>query len=387
MVKKTTQKKVVTVVKEEKPDLISSTEEQKRLENMSKAYKVSMHQISEIYAKCYEDLKTKGIAEADLEHFAVNAVMNELRKQVRREEFVPKAKAVAITGFIIGDSGIWDKADTIRNEAKRYVEKYGLEAARDAGYITGDNQVIDRREKIYGRENPNVGKPLDEKLKLRSRTLHLIAKKNGDKVYKYSTLQTNDNTLALGWNKILFERMAQTFGILKEDTKTEMMFNSSQAEDTQTIFKAINDETDVAKLYMEIVSPMLTKIDNVEKQHELTKDAWDRHIFVRGIVTWIGRDRPSPWGSIMMGLMDSESGAEVRISVPAHLAINFGELSEIIVLGKTRRTKQKNQDTGKQEDADVAIDALGMHILKATPATVSRPETLDEEVQINGWLE
>ena len=56
----------------------------------------------------------------------------------------------------------------------------------------------------------------------------------------------------------------------------------------------------------ECVADKLTEITKVETMYELIKEAWDRFLYVKGKVTWIGRDRPTPFGSIKMGIMDDE---------------------------------------------------------------------------------
>jgi hypothetical protein len=373
--------------------------------------KMKWEDIYAMYDESYAELVGKGVKE-NIEHFAINGTKNAIRKLVRKQTFVPKYKATAFTGFIIGDNGLWDKAEQMRNDARRFVESHSIEEAIAANLIDQENRVLDQRDKVYGRANPNYLKPLPETTKIRSRTLHLIARKNGEDKYMRGTIQTNDSKLSVGWSKVKFFVPCQTFGIIKEEEgmkltkeEKEMMtpeeieqfvrthpiifrLNSSQAEDTMSVFKAVKEDMDVDQIFMDLIGSEVTPVADVEKRHELTKDAWDRIIFVRGIVTWINRDRPSPWGSVFMGLMsDGEDATEVRISVPSHLSIDFGEDSEIIVIGKTRRTKTKD-DNDKLVDADVVIDAYGLYPLKglATPSEVGKPEQLEDDTEVEGWI-
>lgn len=362
--------------------------------SLAKANKMKPEELLTVFKESVMELESKGVKN-NVERLAMNGVKNYIRKLTRKNTFTPKAKAVAIVGFIIGDAGLWDKIENMRNAAKRYVEKNGIEAAIENNFINGDNQVLDQRKELFGKENIHYLEPLDAKVKDMSRTLHLIARLNGAKEYKYGTLQTNDPSLARGWSKIKFFVPCTTFAIVKEDILTtekvvgEFKLNSSQAEETTTIFKAIKDDAiDVDKIFMEVVTPMLTKIGNVEKTHEALKGAWDRRVFVRGTVAWINRDRPSPWGSIWMGLMDDNSN-EVRVSIPEQIAADFGELSEVIAFGKTNRKQTKDQQTEKYVDADVAIDAIGIYPIKGlvTPSNLNKPESLEDSPEIEGWVE
>jgi len=388
--------------KQEQTDVVKATsismEMQKTLAHIAKVSGLKKSEVEKMFTESYNELESKGV-KTNLEKLALNGVKNKIRRQTRRIEWTPKAKATLFKGFIIGDSGMFDKAELLRNEAKRFVEKYGVEAAIEQQYITADNQVIDRRVKVYGRTNLDYLKPLPTTTKLRTRTIHMIAMKIPNigeplekyEVYKYGTIQTNDNALSLGWGQVKLFVPCQIYGIIKEETETDFKLNSSQAQDTVSIFKAIrNEDWALDKIFMDVVTPKLTKIEKVEQTHEYTKDAWDRIVFVRGIVTWINRDKPSPWGSIWMGLMsDGEDVSEVRVRVPAHLDIDFGEESEIIVIGKTNRTKAKDPDTGKLVNADVVIDAVGLYPIRGltTPAEVGKKAPAEDEVEIEGWLD
>jgi hypothetical protein len=109
---------------------------------------------------------------------------------------------------------------------------------------------------------------------------------------------------------------------------------------------------------------------------------------VRGIVSWINIDRPTSYGSIWMGLMDPEDETvSVRCLVPDHLTIDFAEASEILVFGKTRRYKSRDEN-GELVDADVIIDVQAIYPLVGL--TIPRETTSkqqEEEVEISGWID
>ena len=388
---------------------------QEELVKLAKINNISSEELFAEYQKSYMELNEKGVTQ-NLERLSMNAVKNLVRKMTKKTEFTPKQKAESVIGFIIGDSGIWDKVQTIITKAQNYAKKQGISAALEAGLINEDNEVLDTREELFGKPNKGYKQPFGKKQHERTRTLDLIGRINGSEVYKYGTIQTNDNQLALGWGKVKFVTPCQTFGIVKEvlpkpltaEEKETMSpeeietyenkvgsfkLNSSNAEDTTSIFKAVHEPMDVDAIFMKVIGPQLTEVSGVEEYHVLVSDAWDRRIFVKGMVTWIARDRPSPYGSINMGLM-GEDGAEIVIEVPEHLSIDFGENSEIIVIGKTNRgdLRVEGENGGFKYikgKGEVKINAVGFYKLQGltTPTGMGSPESLEDEKEIDGWVE
>ena len=350
--------------------------------------------IASLFDEAYETLLSKGVKQ-NIELLAINGVRNSVRKLTKKKEFEPKAKAEVVVGFIVGDSGLWDKMEQMRSAARRFVDKKGIQAAVKAELINEDNKVLDTRKKIFGKENTNYKKPLKEKERDSTRTLHLVARINGDKNYKYGSIQTNSHALALGWGKVRFFIPCQTYGIVKEnpDEVNGFKLNSSQAEDTPSIFKAVKEDMDVDEIFMSTIGPDIIPIIGVERFHESYKDVYGAIIFVRGTVAWINRDRPSPFGDIKMGLMD-ENGEMVTVSIPEYLTTDFGENSDVVVIGRTLRQDLKEEGDDKQVRwikgaGDVAIKAVGVYGVKGmtTPSDYNKPESLEDEKEIVGWVE
>ena len=166
--------------------------------------------------------------------------------------------------------------------------------------------------------------------------------------------------------------------------------NASGAEETTSVFQAITEEIDVGAVFLECITPMLTEITKVETMYELIKEAWDRFLYVKGKVTWIGRDRPTPFGSIKMGIMDDE-GNELVIQLPEQVSKDFGELSEVIVYGKPDRSDLKvvgddGKATYSKGQGPVIINAVGVYVVKATPSDVYTTDATGNEKEIEGWV-
>ena len=329
----------------------------------------------------------------------MNKVKVTVRKATKKEEFLAskgfdasKAKPEVRTGFIVGDTGIWDKIKTIRDAASRYAEKYGIQAAIEAQLINGDNQVLDNRKQMFGKPNKQLGYPLKPNQVERTRTLYVVMKASGASEYKFGSLQTNDSQLSLGWNKIKFFTPCQVYMTIKEETKDEFKANTSVAEDTKSIFKAVNEKLNVEEIFDKVVGTKLTKMPNLEREYELIKDAWDRKVFVKGIVSRINFDRATPWGSVKMGLMSEDGEYEVTVDLPEQVPKVFGEGSEVIVMGKpdrsdARETDEDNQTKWIKGAGPVMINAFGVYTICATPVGSGQTEVLEEETAIAGWLD
>jgi hypothetical protein len=324
------------------------------------------------------------------QRLAVNALMNKYRKQVQFQKVMStKQKAEQIVGFLIGDMGLIDKAEQIRQKAKRYIEEHGVEAAIEEQLVNQAGQILDTREQIYGRPNPKYLEPLDPNLHIRSRTLLGFFKKaNTEEPFKFTTIHTEDNILAKAWSNVKFYIPCTTYGIIKEDNKDEMKVNSSTAENTKTVFRPVKEDIDVDKIVMNYAENHLTKMSEIEQYHEHVKEAWDRRVLIRGIVSWINIDKPTTYGSIWMGLMDPEDETvSVRCLIPDHLTIDFAEASEVLVFGRTRRYKSRDEN-GELVDADVIVDVQAIYPLVGL--TIPRETTnkqQEEEPEISGWVE
>ena len=367
--------------------------ELKRLQDLATRNKVPFKEVMERFKEAKKTISN--------DRLAVTSVMNSYRREKSFQLVGKKGNIQVLYGFIVGDLGLFDRAEMIRNQVKSYIRKEGIEAAREAQLIDGDNRILDQRAQIYGRENPNYLEVLPPELHLRSRTLLMIARKNGDKAFKLGSIHTEDNRLARAWDKVKFYTPCQVPINLKEeieDRKTkegkvvifgDFKANSSSAQETTSIFKAVKEDWDVDKILMETVEKQITPIEKIEEVHNATKDVWDRRIIIRGAVTWVSIDRPTPFGSIWMQVMDPDNEENVvRCMIPEHLSIDFGEGSEIIIFGKTKVSKYRDKDSGELVEGDVIVDVHGIYPIPglSTSREASIPETLEDETEIEGWI-
>jgi len=195
----------------EKVDI--SIVEKARLRRISKGLSLDLLVLLKEFEEEYTKL-TDAKVEGNRERLAVNAVINKHRREMKKQQYVSKNPPVVIYGFLVGDAGMRDKAEEMREKVKRIIDKEGLQYAQDMQLINGDNEILDQRPHIYGRENPNHLEPLDPKLKLRSRTLFGCLKLNGESKFRYGSIHTEDNRLARAWDQIQFFTPFQTYGLL-----------------------------------------------------------------------------------------------------------------------------------------------------------------------------
>jgi len=327
----------------------------KWLRELARARQLDIKELEKEYLEALESLKAKGVA-GDLNTIAKNILMAKHRelRPFRRKRKYPLANFV---GFKIGDLGLQDDAQRMREWARFVIERDGLDYAKEQGLVEEREDsivVLDTRRTIFGRPNKNYGKPLPPTLKLRRRDIILLAKQADDDSFEFTRLQTKDNKLAVAWGQLPFH--------------TPVAFPKKWAEEN------------------------LTPIEDVMKYHEATKEAWDRWILVKGVVASINAESESFRG-IPCLLIDSEAGYEAEKSVlfyvPEHLKLSFGTYSEIYVLGKTRGITAIDEETKQKYTADVVIDAWGF---MPVPGKSTSPESSllepeeEEEEEIKGFI-
>lgn len=367
-----------------------SSDTDKRLRTLATANKVEYEEVFEHFGRAVSDGKD--------ERTALYTVVNEYRRINQRKTFTSRnmKEVETVYGFIVGTRGLWDKAEQIRRAAKKFIDKNGMPLAIEKMYVNENNEILDSRTTIYGRPNPQYLKPLPPKLKILDLMLFGFFRHNGEKTFKWGSFQTSDNVIASAWDKSIvrenrYYTPCQVPAIIGEEQDNTLSLRSSNAKDTRSIFTGLKvDEKhwNIKDIIEDALDKQWTPIEDVEKHHEAHKNEWDRVIFVKGIVAWMNADRVDAIGRITIGIMDSEDEAKsVRVRIdPQTIDMDFGELSEVYIFGKTNRSMYKNKETDKLEEGDVVIDAVGIYATVKTPKVAGSMEAVDEEV-VEGWLD
>lgn len=355
----------------------------------------------------YEEKKVKLAEEGKpgnmVATLAKYAIMGAYKKApvVKYKKKESKYRKATIMGFKIGDLGMVDRAARMREWAQVVVDNNGLDEARKQGLVTvheGKTLVLDTRDKIFGRTNKKKGEPLDPKLKLRERTIILLAKEPNDNSFMYTRLQTSDNKLALAWGQLPFNTMITApIRIGRKDNAGILAASSSDPKD-MTIFRQVDEKVDFFKTFEECMGGDVTPISDVPKYHLATEKNWERFVLVKGIVSSINLENPTYRG-IQCVLMDEDEGYEedqqVKFYVPDHIRINFGLYSKVYVLGKTKASYVDSEDEfdakGKPKKilAEVTIDTWGIILVPGATTEPGQDTGLleeEEEEQIDGFV-
>jgi len=84
-----------------------------------------------------------------------------LRNELSEEFGSMASNATPFYVYLIGDSGMFDWVERMKAKVQRMIEQGRENEAIEKGYITPEGQVLDWRDKKFGRDNPNKGLPLE----------------------------------------------------------------------------------------------------------------------------------------------------------------------------------------------------------------------------------
>jgi hypothetical protein len=361
----------------------------KKLESIAKAQGLEIEEVRQLWNKLRAQMKDA----------PERIVYNRLLSQIARESAISEgaqAKLGYFIGFLVGDPGMRDQAEEMRDRAERVIDQYGFDYAKEKGFVNEAGEVLDTRTVVFGRKNPNFGQPISEGMHIRSHRLYLICREVNSEKYELAHLQTNDNRLALAWCKLPFYTWVKFPALIQEHDTTGYRLTGTtsrnalfKSEDGKPLyFQRVDEKRDTYEVYEEVFKPQITPIKDVEKYHEAVKDAWDRWVVTYGIVSYLGLDRETFFG--MPGrLIDVDMGYDpeyqVRFYVPHHLKIDFGLYSEAYLFGRTRRAKYRDPESGELVDADVVIDAWGFYPNPKYKTETTHEELLEEE-EIEGFI-
>lgn len=370
--------------------------------------------ITQLYNSHYAELVGKAVKN-NLETLAINLTGNDVRKalkykkiQEENKDSPKKGNVKAITGFVVGSQGVFDKIKNMQSQLRNLSGKYSTVELRHKWtdskgkehqpLINEKNELLDQREKMFGKPNPDYLKPLKASTVDASHTLRVIAKIIGTDKWVETTLQTNDRNLAYGWTKVPMYTPFSTYANVKGEAKEEgeaedITFSSSSAEETKSTFKALKDDSiDVDTVFREMTDGLITPLEKLEDEHKLQCDdkgklPFDAVFWIEGIVTGIYTDRKDSRGRITMGLMSREdNGVEIKVKLPSWITITWGEGSFVRVNGKTEYGVRKDGDEWIQ--GDIQLSAYGVYAYpeECTPAPeAASEEPLEDEENLNAW--
>jgi hypothetical protein len=311
-----------------------------------------------------------------------------------------------LEGFLIGNGEFRDK----KGEMISYVDKQLLSAGKSACEkrglikIDGLNVIkLDYRDKVYGKTNPSLGKPLNDVDIDSEMTVYAVARRvDSDDPFVFATVRTSTSVIANSWYKsIKFPEHLfvpiKFNGNIKE-TLTGFSVTASTAEDKVTKFNIDKaPRFKVEKAMEEAIDPLVTPWvwEDGDENHETNpilsayfahkasgkngKPVFDRMMFLKGVVDNI-RPEWKNWKGTPAYICNKDDVVQrIRIYLPAGFEKQFGESSLIYAYGKEDEIMQQDQNgnytvpTGRLQ-----VKCVGAYPIPGLKTAPSEKRTLKE---------
>jgi hypothetical protein len=305
------------------------------------------------------------------ERTALEAVVRSLRAQLRGERL---STAAHFNGYILGDRGVYDRVQRLRNEALAAFQRDAKQAMMD-GLIdmspSGDPIVLDTRDTMFGRPNARKGKPL---MPENNRTIYGVAVKRDDssglpKIFRLSVR----NSVATDQTPPLYKPVTFRANIGEESAELNLRHSN------RTRWRSYDGE--IKPIEEVLDSPLLDgyafKLNKLEDAAQKCDGDWSFFVASVGDVLAIGNKTDR--GSLALTITDDSLGPEETrtVWVPEHLAdsIDFGVGSRIVTFGRVRESSYQDAVTWN-------INADGVYAipeLRTDPGSVFEDQDEDEE--------
>ncbi len=300
---------------------------------------------------------------------------NKYGKKPEYESSSPRSEPAMLEGFLVGIGDYRDRKAEMIKFIDRFVKTNGKTQAQQRGYIATDGLTViplDYRDQVFGRTNPDKGKPLAEvNVNTEMKVYGVFRRDKTEDPFVFGTLETSNSVIANSWFKSLkfpehlFLPM-KTNGNIRE---TEMGFKitASAAEGAVTKFAIDKSPTyKVDEAFMQAIEPLIvpwnwdgqeTEDDNPSPLYQHYLDAlkrgkngkpdFNRMIFVKGIVDSINPDWKN-WKGVPAYISDEyDVSNRIKVFLPDGFEKMFGEGSIVVAYGKDEETMRKDLNTGK----------------------------------------
>ena len=281
----------------------------------------------EFYEKAkdrYPDLKGK-----KLDNKALDILVNSYR---RKHGDVRYSGAEMYEGWIDGASQLRNQVDDKMRNIQFRVQREGREAALLQELIDENGIPIDDRPNIFGRrKNPNYRKPLPGAPPAYIRTVYGMSRKKGETVFA-------------PFQMTFFEDAAEQ---LTYKTNIPCEFRASAGKTAGKLFGSDTTKffpVDVNWDMEDIYDTTNALIPCEELEIRMVSTNWDdRDIRVKVDVINVNPNPLNERGDRVMGVGDMSIPIDESIScfVPAHVTMDFGQDSKVIVSARARKYKDK----------------------------------------------
>lgn len=282
------------------------------------------------------------------EYGSISKASRKLKGEIQRENGSLRSSAVMWKGFIFGDTGIIDFVDLMKKKAlKMYNNPETRRHAIDVlKIITKDGTPLDTRKVVNFQDNQHYMQEL--KGHSYSRTMYGVAGKGREmENIKFFQLNWGDKVAE---NDVPFEfyKMYMFRGTIGKTDRNMHKINAKGV----TTFKEVEDislDDKVKMIYesgynvwnvSEIKKAFTLNMD--EKREDRTNQSYG--ILLRGVAAEIDYT-VNDQGNRRININDEEMWeGSYTCWVPGHIPLEFGEDSEIIVVGKITKTTFNNKE-------------------------------------------
>jgi len=313
---------------------------------MKKKEEETLKKYSEKSGIPLDELKEKFLSLS--KEYGSSRALRKLRGDILRESGSLRSSAVMWKGFIFGDTGIVDFVELMRKKA---LSMYNNPETRDYAVnvlkiVTRDGMPLDTRKQVNFQDNPNYMGEL--KGHSYSRTMYGIAGKGKD--------MEDPKLFQLNWSNSVAEQ-DQSFEFYKMYMfratvgKTDLNMYKLNAKGV-TKFREVEDISLEEKINLiEKCGYKIWKVSEIPKAFALNmdekrEDRTDQSIplLFRGIAAEIDYT-VNDQGNRRISVNDEDMWeGSYTCWVPEHIPLEFGEDSEIIIVGKLSKRTFNNQD-------------------------------------------
>jgi hypothetical protein len=311
---------------------------------VSEEIKATLEQVAEKYEVKLEEVLENFQQLVDERGFDEKRAANVAGAMARRKSI---SKTTDFVGIILGMGECRDSAETMRRIArKRYAED--PVRAISEGFVNEDGQPIDNREGWRTK-----GKAIPEKKKELGRTIRGYARPEAGGEAKPFILYMNQNaTAALEPKMFTWLKFNVHDKTEEKKDKARGGYYLTSSKYTEFVPMEIDaDPNDVIADYFDnatvlTLSELAPTLEEARQQGR--KSAY---VTVRGMVESVNME-PDGLGLRTIQLydldLDSEVednfGGSVRCRVPTHIPINFGQWSEVHVMGLLKRGDRRDEE-------------------------------------------
>lgn len=257
---------------------------------------------------------------------------------------------IELEGFLIARGDYRNKKEEMKAMVEAYKKKNGMQATKLKGFIDNMGVILDYRPQVFGRDNPTLGKPLEEVEIPIEMSLYGYARRVGTSdPFVFSKFSTTITAVSNSWHKsIKFPEHSflpvKFWGLVKE-TKHGYTITSSSVEDKKTVFTVIkNPQFDSYKEFEKVVE--LTEVIDVGEHYVTYQKDFDRTIFVKGVLDRIMPQYVGKEGVPAKLCDENDIWNRVDVRIPIEYADKFGNASTVIVFGKDKEKNRLDEESG-----------------------------------------